>query len=148
MRYTFVKVAMVLFLAAGLNYNCSNPTTALLGALGGNPNLSGAAGLLKAAGGLGNITGKGPFTLLAPSNNALASMGKGALDNLLNPANKDQLTNMLKNYVVPGKLDASQLLGSGIKNAAGGALNLGGAKITETIPTKGGVIQVLDGLLK
>jgi uncharacterized surface protein with fasciclin (FAS1) repeats len=148
MRYNLLKVTLVLFLLAGINYNCSSPANALLGSLGKVPNLSGATSLLKGAGGLGNLVGKGPFTLLAPSDNALASMGKGALDNLLKPENKDQLTNMLKKYVVPGKLDPTQLAGSGLKDAAGNAFNLGGAKISQSIPTKGGVIQVLDGILK
>jgi len=148
MRHTFLKATMVLFLVAGLNYNCSSPTSSLLSALGGNPNLSGVSSLLKGAGGLDKLIGKGPFTMLAPSNDALASMGKGALDNLLKSGNSSQLQDMMKKYVVPGKLDPSQLAGSGLKDAAGNAFNLGNAKITETIPTKGGVIQVIDGLLK
>jgi uncharacterized surface protein with fasciclin (FAS1) repeats len=75
-------------------------------------------------------------------------MGKGALDNLLKPENQAQLQGLLKKYVVPGKLDASQLAGSGLKDAAGNAFSLGDAKISQSIPTKGGTIQVLEGLLK
>ena len=148
MRYNLLKVSLVLFLAAGLNYNCASPASALMGSLGKVPNLSGVSSLLKGAGGLDKLIGKGPFTLLAPSDNALASLGKGTLDNLLKPENQAQLQNLMKKYVVPGKLDASQLAGSGLKDAAGNAFSLGDAKISQSIPTKGGTIQVLEGLLK
>jgi len=148
MRHHFLKIAMVLFLTAGLNYNCASPASSLLSTLGGVPNLSGATSLLKGAGGLGNLVGKGPFTLLAPSNDALSSLGRGALDNLLKPENKDQLTGLLKKYVVPANVTPEQLAAGGVKDAMGNPINLNGAKISQSIPTKGGSIQVLDGLLK
>jgi len=148
MRYNLLKVSLVLFLAAGLNYNCASPASALMGSLGKVPNLSGVSSLLKGAGGLDKLIGKGPFTLLAPSDNALASLGKDGLTNLLKPENASQLQNLMKKYVVPGKLDPAQLAGSGLKDAAGNAFSLGDAKISQSIPTKGGTIQVLEGLLK
>jgi hypothetical protein len=35
-----------------------------------------------------------------------------------------------------------------MKDALGNALNLGGSKITQSIPTKGGMIQMIDKVLK
>ncbi len=78
----FISMSMVLAFVSILHFSCSSPANALMSTLGGNPQLSGISSLLKGAGGLGNLVGKGPFTLLAPSNNALSSLGAGALENL------------------------------------------------------------------
>jgi uncharacterized surface protein with fasciclin (FAS1) repeats len=120
-----------------------------LGTLGTNPQLSGITSLLKGAGGLGSImSGKGPFTMLTPTNSALSSLGQGAMDTLWKPENKNMLTDLLKKHVLPGKLTTDQIKAGGVKDAAGNALNLGGANITESIPTKGGLIQVIDKVLQ
>ena len=139
---------MVLFIAT-LQINCSS-VSSLFNALSANPNLSGITALLKGAGGIEKLLGgKGPFTLLAPTNDALASLGAGGVENLLKPENQTQLTNMLKGYVLPGKTEAAALTGtSGAAiNATGSAVNLGDAKITQSIPVKDGIIQVIDKLL-
>jgi|GEM_PF-1816180 uncharacterized surface protein with fasciclin (FAS1) repeats len=148
MKKTTLRLALMVFFVSFLHFSCSSPASALLGTLGSNPQLSGITSLLKGAGGLGNIVGKGPFTLLAPSNNALSSLGQGALENLLKPENKDMLTGILKKHVLPGKYTSDQIKAGGLKDAAGNALNMGGANISESIPTKGGLIQVIDGIIK
>jgi uncharacterized surface protein with fasciclin (FAS1) repeats len=141
MKMKFVSMAMVMAFVSILHFSCSSPANALMSTLGGNPQLSGISSLLKGV-------GKGPFTLLAPSNNALSSLGAGALENLLKPENKDMLTGILKKHVLPGKFTADQINAGGLKDVLGNGLNLGGAKITESIPTKGGLVQVIDGIIK
>jgi uncharacterized surface protein with fasciclin (FAS1) repeats len=148
MKKKVISLSFVFVFVSVLHFSCSSPANALLSTLGGNPQLSGITSLLKGAGGLGNLVGKGPFTLLAPSNNALSSLGAGALENLLKPENKQMLQGILKKHVLPGKFSADQINAGGMKDALGNALNMGGAKITESIPTKGGLIQVIDGLIK
>ena len=148
MKKKFISLSFVVVFVSVLHYSCSSPANALMSTLGGNPQLSGITSLLKGAGGLGNLVGKGPFTLLAPSNNALSSLGAGALENLLKPENKDMLQGILKKHVLPGKYTTDQIKAGGLKDATGNNLNLGGANITESIPTKGGLIQVLDGIIK
>jgi uncharacterized surface protein with fasciclin (FAS1) repeats len=148
MKMKFISMSMVLAFVSILHFSCSSPANALMSTLGGNPQLSGISSLLKGAGGLGNLVGKGPFTLLAPSNNALSSLGAGALENLLKPENKEMLTGILKKHVLPGKFTADQINAGGLKDALGNSLNMGGAKITESIPTKGGLVQVIDGIIK
>ncbi len=143
-----ISMTMVMAFVSILHFSCSSPANALMSTLGGNPQLSGISSLLKGAGGLGNLMGKGPFTLLAPNNNALSSLGAGALENLLKPENKSTLQGILKKHILPGKFTADQINGGGLKDVLGNALNLGGAKITESIPTKGGLVQVLDGIIK
>jgi uncharacterized surface protein with fasciclin (FAS1) repeats len=144
----FIRISLVVLFVTVLNFSCSSPASSLLGAMGSNPNLSGLTGLLKSAGGLDKLVGKAPFTLLAPSNDALKGVSQEALQSLLKPENKDQLTSLLKKHILPGKLTPDQINAGGLKDAAGNALDLGGAKITESIPTKNGLIQVIDKVLK
>jgi len=81
---------------------------------------------------MGNAV-KEPFTLLAPTDHAFDAMTPSALSDLKNPANVQQLSNMLKSSIVPGKLDAAQLQKGGISNAAGNPLNLTGVNLGTTI---------------
>jgi len=100
----------------------------LLSSLGNIPGLSSITKLLQTPG-LGNLLGgvlKKPFTLLAPTDNALSSLGGDAVSNLTNPNNVAQLANLLKDHIIPGKKDAAALA-SGATAASGKALDLAGA---------------------
>jgi uncharacterized surface protein with fasciclin (FAS1) repeats len=133
-----------------MHFNCASTSTALKSILLENAQLSGMNTLLKEAGGLNNLMGKGknPFTLLAPSNNALAKLGPGTIENLLKPGNKEQLIGFLKKHIISGKNKVNQINAGGLKDILGNELNLGGANITETIQTKGGLIQVIDKVIQ
>jgi uncharacterized surface protein with fasciclin (FAS1) repeats len=65
---------------------------------------------VKAAGLVETLQGDGPFTVFAPTNKAFDMLPKGAVDNLLKPENKGQLTSVLTYHVVAGKLDANDLM--------------------------------------
>jgi uncharacterized surface protein with fasciclin (FAS1) repeats len=114
-----------------------------------NAQLSGINALLKSAGGLNTLMGKGkkPFTFLAPTNNALAKLGPGTVENLLKPGNKEELISLLKKHVLAGKFKQDQIKAGGLKDINGNELNLSNTRITETIQTKGGLIQVIDQVL-
>ncbi|MEK1864078.1 MAG: fasciclin domain-containing protein [Rhizobium leguminosarum] len=55
---------------------------------------------VKAAGLVGTLEGKGPFTVFAPTNEAFAALPKGTVDTLLKPENKATLTKVLTCHVV------------------------------------------------
>lgn len=55
---------------------------------------------VKAAGLVDTLSGKGPFTVFAPTNAAFKKLPKGAVDNLLKPENKAQLQKVLTCHVV------------------------------------------------
>jgi len=57
---------------------------------------------VKAAGLVETLSGKGPFTVLAPTDAAFAKLPKGTLETLLKPENKQQLVDILTYHVVPG----------------------------------------------
>ena len=148
MKVKFTSLAMIMAFVTVLHYSCASPASALMSTLGGNPQLSGMATLLKGAGGLSSLMNKGPFTLLAPSNIALSSLGAGAIENLLKPENKTTLQEILKKHLLPGKFKAAQVNAGGLTDVSGNALKLGGLKILETMPTKGGLIHMMDGVIK
>src|SRR5215471_10847237 len=62
---------------------------------------------VKAAGLVDTLSGPGPFTVFAPTNEAFAKLPDGTVDNLLKPENKDKLVSVLTYHVVPGRLTAA-----------------------------------------
>ena len=55
------------------------------------------------------LSGKGPYTVFAPTDVAFAKLDKGMLDNLLKPENKTKLTDLLNHHVVEGKINFKDL---------------------------------------
>lgn len=149
MNFRLPLTVIACFFVCTLHFNCASSSAALRSTLMDNAQLSGINTLLKSAGGLNSVMGKGkkPFTLLAPTNNALAELGPGTVENLLKPGNKEQLIGLLKKHVLPGKFNQDQIRAGGLKDITGNELNLGNTRITETIQTKGGLIQVIDKVL-
>ncbi|MCL7989307.1 fasciclin domain-containing protein [Sphingobacterium sp. lm-10] len=64
---------------------------------------------VKAAGLVETLSGKGPFTVFAPTNAAFDMLPAGTVETLVKPENKAMLTNILTYHVVPGKLDAKAI---------------------------------------
>ncbi|PHP64803.1 fasciclin [Zhengella mangrovi] len=55
---------------------------------------------VKAAGLVETLSGKGPFTVFAPTNEAFEKLPAGTVETLLKPENKDKLTKILTCHVV------------------------------------------------
>ena len=125
---------------------------------------------VKAAGLVETLSGPGPFTVFAPTNEAFAKLPAGTVDTLLKPENKPTLTKVLTLHVVAGKLTAADLAakikeGNGkaaLKTVEGEILNAEmdgdklvivdakGDKATVTIPDvlqSNGVVHVIDTVL-
>lgn len=66
---------------------------------------------LQAAGLVETLSGEGPFTVFAPTDDAFAKLPAGTLDTLLLPENKQQLTDILLYHVVSGKVMAEDVVG-------------------------------------
>ena len=64
---------------------------------------------VKAAGLVETLSGAGPFTVFAPTNEAFNKLPAGTVDNLLKPENEKALSGVLTYHVVAGKVDASSL---------------------------------------
>jgi uncharacterized surface protein with fasciclin (FAS1) repeats len=76
---------------------------------------------LKAADLVTTLSGKGPFTVFAPTNAAFDKIPADALANLLKPENKATLAGILTYHVVAGNIDAATLT-SLIKKSKGTAV--------------------------
>jgi uncharacterized surface protein with fasciclin (FAS1) repeats len=64
---------------------------------------------VKAAGLVDTLTGEGPFTVFAPTDEAFGALPEGTVDTLVQPENKDQLTSILTYHVVAGKVMSGDL---------------------------------------
>jgi uncharacterized surface protein with fasciclin (FAS1) repeats len=96
------------------------------------------------AAGLGEtLSGAGPFTLFAPTNDAFAKLPAGTVDNLLKPEAKDQLTKVLTCHAVAAQALAADVLAQ--IEAAGGSAKLGtvgGCELTAS--TADGKVMITD----
>ncbi len=77
-------------------------------------------GAIRSAGLVDTLSGKGPFTLFAPTDDAFARLPAGTLTNLEKPENRDQLTHLLQYHMIAGKLTAKKL-NKAIKKGKGSA---------------------------
>ena len=125
---------------------------------------------VKAAGLVDTLSGSGPFTVFAPTNDAFAKLPAGSVDSLVKPENKAMLTKILTLHVVAGKMTAADLAArikesngkAPLKSVEGENLNAEmdgdkivivdakGDKATVTIPDvmqSNGVIHVIDTVL-
>lgn len=98
---------------------------------------------VKAAGLVDTLSGKGPFTVFAPTNAAFAKLPAGTVDTLLLPENKAMLTTILTYHVVPGKMDAKKIM-SAIKKGGGSATfrTVSGNTLTATM--SGDMVMLRD----
>jgi len=98
---------------------------------------------VKAADLVDTLSGKGPFTVFAPTNEAFAKLPAGTVDTLLKPENKGQLTQVLTYHVVPGRITANDLMEM-VKKAGGKAMlkTVEGEELT--VEMKDGAIWIWD----
>lgn len=104
------------------------------------PDCSTLVTAVKAAGLVDTLSGTGPFTVFAPTNEAFAKLPAGTVDTLVKPENKEQLTKILTYHVIAGKMDAAKL-GRAIKAGHGKATlkTVNGEELTAT-PDAGGIL--------
>jgi len=125
---------------------------------------------VKAAGLVDTLSGAGPFTVFAPTNDAFAALPAGTVDGLLKPEAKDTLTKILTCHVVPAKAMSDAVMkmvkddgGAHKAKTVGGCeltLKLDGDKVTVTdeaggvatvtiadVEQSNGVIHVIDKVL-
>ncbi|RCJ39225.1 fasciclin [Nostoc minutum NIES-26] len=123
----------------------------------GNKSLSTLVKALKAAGLVETLSGKGPFTVFAPTNDAFAALPKGTLAKLLKPENKALLQKILTYHVVSGAIDSKSINSAEFKTLEGSPVEVKAEKdhitvnrarvTTPDIKASNGVIHVIDGVL-
>ncbi|MEP9401831.1 fasciclin domain-containing protein [Sphingomonas sp. VNH70] len=146
------------------------PTATIVANASKASNLTTLVKAVQAAGLTGTLSGPGPFTVFAPTDEAFGRLAPGTLDTLLKPEQKASLTKVLTYHVVAGKLDAAALksqieAGGGtatlttvegqpikatLENGALVLTDVGGAKSYVTqydVPQSNGVVHVVNGVL-
>ena len=107
---------------------------------------------------VGVLTGEGPFTVLAPTDEAFAKLPAGTVDTLLKPENRAQLVDILKNHVIAGKVSLAKALevreGTTLQGSKisikfdDGRVQIGHATLVKAdIPASNGIIHVIDQVL-
>ena len=114
--------------------------------------------LVTAAGLAETLSGDGPFTVFAPTNDAFAKVPAATLE-ALGADPTGALADVLKLHVISGEVDAAaataaagtsvETLGGMLKvEMAGSDLTIGGAKIVSTdIKASNGIIHVIDSVI-
>jgi uncharacterized surface protein with fasciclin (FAS1) repeats len=111
-----------------------------------------AAGLAEA------LSGDGPFTVFAPTDEAFAKLPAGTVESLLKKENRGKLVEILKYHVVPGRVYATDAVQAGIaETLQGGTIAIqlrdGQAMINEAklvgtdVDASNGVIHVIDSVI-
>ena len=124
-----------------------------------NSSLSTLVAAVKAAGLVEALSGAGPFTVFAPSDDAFAKLPAGTIENLVKPENKSDLTALLQLHVVSGQhmaadlakmnADVATLGGARVMiSSANGDVMVDGAKVViADVSCSNGVVHVIDTVL-
>ena len=123
----------------------------------GSPDHTTLVAAVKAAGLVETLSGKGPFTIFAPTNAAFAKLPAGTVESLLLPENKAKLVAILTYHVVPAKVMAADVKTGEAPTVNGKALKLkasasgvmvNNAKVVATdLVGSNGVVHVVDTVI-
>jgi uncharacterized surface protein with fasciclin (FAS1) repeats len=112
----------------------------------------------KAAGLVETLSGQGPLTVFAPTDEAFAALPEGTVDSLLKPENRDQLRAILTYHVVPASAMAADVVKMDKVTTANGqdlsirvdgdSVMIGEARVVKAdVKASNGVIHVIDKVL-
>jgi uncharacterized surface protein with fasciclin (FAS1) repeats len=102
------------------------------------------------------LSGTGPFTVFAPTDEAFAALPAGVLDALLLPENKAVLAQILTYHVVSGTVmaadvtdgDVATVEGSNIKLSTASGVTVNGANVVAAdVLASNGVIHAIDAVI-
>jgi uncharacterized surface protein with fasciclin (FAS1) repeats len=102
------------------------------------------------------LSGEGPFTVFAPTDDAFAALPAGLVDALLLPENKDVLAQTLTYHVVPGAVMAADITDGDVAtvesqtvalSTADGVTVNGASVLIADVPASNGVIHAIDAVL-
>jgi uncharacterized surface protein with fasciclin (FAS1) repeats len=128
----------------------------------GNPDFTTLVSAVQAAGLAETLSGEGPFTVFAPTNEAFAKIPAATLASLLEPANQATLQKILTYHVVAGEVLAADVKPGPVTTVEGSTFTVevdgsdvilvdgqGNRSMVTTTDIQGsnGVIHVIDGVL-
>ena len=149
MRYSLGAAAMSLLSSGAM------AAGTIVDVAAGNGNFNTLVAAVKAAGLAETLSGKGPYTVFAPTDAAFAKLPPGTVDALLKDVPK--LKAILTYHLVSGKVMAKDVKTGAVPTVNGQSINItagaGGvavndAKVTATdVAASNGVIHVVDTVL-
>lgn len=154
-----LSVAALVFAAARITTaGCGTCDKSVVENAAADASFSTLVAAVQAAGLAETLSGPGPFTVFAPTNEAFAKLPPGTVESLLKPENKEKLVGILTYHVVPGTVKAADVVklseaktvnGKAAKVAVkDGTVMIDGAKVVKTdIVSKNGVIHVIDAVI-
>jgi transforming growth factor-beta-induced protein len=154
-KYIAFAAAAVLSVITPLH--AAEPAQNVVEIAAGNKDFSTLVAAVKAAGLAETLSGKGPFTVFAPTDAAFAKLPKGTVEDLLKPENKAKLAAILTYHVVGAKVMAADVKPGKVKTVNGkefevkvtdGKVTVDGATVVKTdIVGTNGVIHVIDAVI-
>ncbi len=96
--------------------NSKNDIPNIVGVAAGNDSFTTLVAAVKAAELVDTLSGEGPFTVLAPTNDAFNKLPEGTVDTLLKPESKEKLASVLTYHVVSGKFESAALISAITEN--------------------------------
>lgn len=128
-----------------------------------NPDFSTLVAAVDAAGLTETLSGTGPYTVFAPTNDAFDALPAGTVETLLKPKNQEQLAAILTYHVVDGQVMAADVQPGEVTTVNGATFEVstgmdGSVEITDgqgntatvtatDIEASNGVIHVIDTVL-
>ena len=130
----------------------------IVGVAAGNPDFSTLVAAVQAAGLAETLSGSGPYTVFAPTNEAFDDLPAGLVDALLLPENKEVLTQILTYHVVEGEVMSADVQPGKVPTVEGSDLTIrvqkdGDVKVNRAdveavdVVASNGVIHVIDEVL-
>ena len=108
---------------------------------------------VKAAGLVEALTGPGPFTVFAPTDEAFEKLPKGTVESLLKAENRTKLQAILKYHVVAGEISlgalrSKTLQGGQLDIRPGGDIRVDEAKVLQAdVRASNGIVHAIDRVL-
>lgn len=121
-----------------------------------NPDFSTLVTAVEAAGLVETLSGAGPFTVFAPTNEAFDALPEGVLDALLLPENQEVLTDILTYHVLSSEVTSEMITAGEVETVQGdpvtlatdGGVTVNGANVvTADVEASNGVIHAIDAVL-
>ncbi len=156
LRRTFIAAAAATAIGS-FAYAESHSMGTIVDIAAGNPDFSTLVAAVQAAGLAETLSGEGPFTVFAPTNEAFAALPAGTVEDLLKPENKDKLIAILTYHVVAGKVMSTDLTNDMMAPTVEGkdvtimtepSVMVNDANVVQAdIEASNGVIHVIDKVL-
>lgn len=90
------------------------------------------------------LSGEGPFTVFAPTDEAFAALPEGTVEELLKPENKDQLVKLLQYHVVPAQVTSTEIASGAVDTVEGEPINIQVDEATQTVMVNDATVTQAD----